>query len=184
VFFVLAEGTGLFGRRLYKDVEEDRSASSHEALLRVGVAVALDRGFTGIGHEHFEEVSLGYVDVAQQDDQTNGVQAIGIDRPHNDFLSVWISWGFLALVVYICIFVNTLRNLKIAARSPDVLIRGLSVGCAGGVIVYAVNSAFHNSMDNSLVLWLYAGFSVALARMSIASVRELRRQEFQAGREA
>lgn len=165
--FMLGESTGLLGRRLYKDAEDDRSAASHQALLQVAFAVALDQGLVGIGNENFEEVSLSYIGAADGSEETNvGVKAIGVDRPHNDFLSIWLSWGVLALVAYLGIFIGTLRNFRIAARSPDALVRGLSIGSIGGIVVYAVNSSFHNSMDNSLVLWLYAGLSVTLVRLA------------------
>ncbi|MDP9380524.1 MAG: O-antigen ligase family protein [Chloroflexota bacterium] len=166
VMFQMLEGTGLIGSRYYKDASEDRSASSHEALWDVGLAVALDNAIMGIGHEHFEEVSLEYLHVLDEElIAMGGAGSIGQERPHNDWLSVWTSWGILALVAYIGIFVGALRNLAVAAGNSDTLVRGLAVGCAGGLATYALNSAYHNYMDSSTTLWLYAGASVALARL-------------------
>ena len=56
-------------------------------------------------------------------------EAIGNERPHNDFLTVWISWGIGALIVYVALFLGTVRNYWIARRSDDLLLRGLAIGC-------------------------------------------------------
>ncbi len=164
--FQLLAGTGLLGARYYKTAENDQSAASHESLLNVALAVALDNPITGIGHEHFEEVSLQYLGAAEAG---VGDEAIGTERPHNDFLTVWISWGFGALVAYVLLFVGALRNYWLAARSPDPLLSGLAIGCIGGLATYATNSAFHNYLDSSALLWIYVGGSVALARLAAKS---------------
>ncbi len=167
VLFQLLEGTGLIGSRYYKDASEDRSAASHEALWDVGLAVALDNAVLGIGHEHFEAVSVEYLDALAEDpDSVGGSGSVGQERPHNDWLSVWISWGILALVAYVALFIGILRNLAVAAGSSDPLIRGLAVGGAGALATYAVNSAYHNYMDSNILLWIFAGLSAALARLS------------------
>ncbi len=171
--FQALEGTGLIGHRYYEDASEDTSAASHEVLWDVSISIAMDNPLIGIGHEHFEEVSQSYVNEVQASEVgPSGLGVIGKQRPHNDFLSVWLSWGILALIVYLALFIGTLRNLATASRNPDILVRGLAIGCVGGVIVYAVNSTFHNSMDSSIFLWLYAGVSVALARMTVIARRQ------------
>lgn len=161
--FQLLAGTGLIGARYYKNAENDTSAASHESLLGVALAIAFDNPLTGIGHEHFEEVSMQY---AGEVPVSEGEAAIGTERPHNDFLTVWISWGIGALIAYVAVFVGALRNFRLAARSDDLLIRGLAIGCIGGLATYATNSAFHNYLDSSALLWIYAGGSIALARMA------------------
>ncbi len=181
VLFQMLEGTGLIGSRYYKDASEDRSASSHEALWDVGLAVALDNAIIGIGHEHFEEVSVEYLDaVGEEVDAMGGAASIGQERPHNDWLSVWTSWGIVALLAYAAVFIGALRNLAVAARNSDMLVRGIAVGCAGGLGTYALNSAYHNYMDSSTFLWLYAGISVALARLPVQgeAVAQLRNRVY------
>ncbi len=64
------------------------------------------------------------------------------------------------------LFIGILRNLAVAAGSSDPLIRGLAVGGAGALATYAVNSAYHNYMDSNILLWIFAGLSAALARLS------------------
>ena len=93
--FQLLAGTGLIGARYYETAATDTSAASHQSLLDVALKVAFDHPLIGIGHEHFEEVSLQYVDEVPA---SNGDEAIGNERPHNDFLTVWISWGIGALI--------------------------------------------------------------------------------------
>jgi O-antigen ligase len=159
--FQLLAGTGLIGSRYYLGAEEDNSAASHDALFQVALAIALDNPITGVGHEHFEEISLDYAgDVGAAGDNAS----IGVDRPHNDFLTVWISWGIAALVAYIFLFIGAIKNFVAAARSPDPLIAGLGVGGVGWLATYAANSAFHNYLDSSTLLWVFAGLSVVLAR--------------------
>jgi O-antigen ligase len=161
------QGTGLLGERYYRGAEEDSSAASHMALWQVGWAVALDKGMTGIGHQQFEEISQDYVHQLSDDGGAAlGARDIGSQRPHNDFLSVWISWGILALVAFLAIYVATIINCIIAARSEDWLVRGLAIGCLGGIIRYAADSAFHNYFDSGTYLWMYAGLSVALVRVA------------------
>ncbi|HEX5502016.1 MAG TPA: O-antigen ligase family protein, partial [Thermomicrobiales bacterium] len=175
VGYLTLQGTGLIGARYYADASDDSSAVTHQALWEVGLAVARDHPIIGIGHENFEEVSADYADVLTTDASgATDASAIAGDRPHNDFLSVWISWGIVALVAYLGIFLGAIRNCLIAARSHDVLIRGLAIGCIAALVAYAANSAFHNYLDSSVALWLYAGFSVALARLAAAPPRGAR----------
>lgn len=164
VMFPLLEGTGLIGHRYYRTAEDDRSAATHEALLAISLGIALDSPILGVGHQQFQEISS---DVAAGTD-AEGVAGVGKHQPHNDFMNVWLSWGIFALVAYVAMFTGALANFRLAARSDDPLVRGVSVGCAGGLITYAVNSAFHNYMDSSTLLWMYAGLSVALVRLARA----------------
>jgi hypothetical protein len=164
ILFELAKGVGVVGGRYTKDATNDRSAASHDALLVVGLAMAADNLAFGIGREHFEEVSAEYAALLEAD-EAGGSMAVGKERPHNDFLSVVISWGIGALTAYLAVVALTVANCRAAARSRDPLIRGMAVACVCGLMAYLANSAFHNSLDSSTAFWLYAGLSVALARM-------------------
>lgn len=161
--FQLLSGTGIIGERYYRNAEDDSSAATHEALWQVGLAIAIDNMLTGVGHEHFEEISLGYADDV---DSAVAAGSLGVERPHNDFLTVWISWGIVALVAYILIFVGAAKNFVAAARAPDPLVRCLAIGGVGWLATYAANSAFHNYLDSSTLLWVFAGLSVVLARIA------------------
>lgn len=169
IMYQLLQGTGLIGHRYYRDPSEDRSAASHLATWQVGLALVLAHPIDGIGHDAFTDTAREYVDVVREDPQgpgaTRSIQK-GTAEPHNDFLNVWFSWGIAAFLTYLGLFIGSLINLFRAVRSPDVLIRGLAVGSIGGLITYAVNSAFHNYLDSGAYLWMYAGLSVALAGLA------------------
>lgn len=169
LLFQALQGTGLIGARYYKDSSNDTSAATHNALLDVALAIALDNPIFGIGHEQFEELSRQYSDNPSADVSAGDENLVGGERPHNDWLSVWLSWGIFALIGYVGLFVAGLVNCAIAARNRDLLIRGLSVGCAGGLVTYGVNSTFHNYLDSSVALWLYLGLSVALVLLPVSA---------------
>jgi hypothetical protein len=167
---------GFLGARYTKDATNDRSAASHEALLWVGIAMAVDNITFGVGHQRFEELAEEYMHVLEaEEDGSHGAGAVGVERPHNDFLSVVISWGFGALASYVLMLVGAYRNFAVGARNQDPLVRGIAVGAAGGMSAYLVNSAFHNSLDSSSALFLFAGLSVALARMPAGGRRRRER---------
>jgi O-antigen ligase len=172
-----AEGDGDASQRLFQDAENDQSAAGHVALFQVGVAIAMDYPFTGVGHEHFEDIAMDYinvVDLGGAETEAQGEATIGKQRPHNDWLSVWVSWGFGALLAYACVFVGTFINCLHTLRHSSPLCRVLAVGCIAGLAQYAVNSFLHNYLDSSLLLFVYAGVSVALVR--IASDQDERRK--------
>ena len=168
--------SGVVDQRLLSGTEDDTSAAGHLALSQVALAVALDHPLLGIGHENFEVVSRAYLSDAFVGSSgppgKASSRAIGVYRPHNDYLEVWTSWGIVGLLTYLAIFVGALHNCIVARRSSDTLVRGLAIGCAAGIVSYAVGSAFHNYMDSSVMLWCYAGLSAALvARADPATVR-------------
>jgi hypothetical protein len=179
LLYVLLQGTGMIGERYEEDLREDQSAANHLGMLQVGVEVALDNWLVGIGHEWFEEESTAYRGVLTSDViQSGGGSSIGEGRVHNDFLSVWFSWGIVGMLAFLAIMFGTVMNLGVAARSRDPLIRGLAVGSAGGMVAFAFGSFFHNYLDSSAVLWLYAGLSVSLVRLArVLPVEERRTRQ-------
>jgi len=153
-----ATSAGLLNSRL--STTDDSSTTSHQALWEAGIAIALDNPIIGIGHENFEEVSAQYGGV-ETDSSGNGKY-----RPHNDYLEVWTSWGIFALAGYVGMMVFSFKNLWIARRSDDLLIRALTMACVGGLARYAVDSGFHNFLDNGTFLWMFVGLSIALASIA------------------
>jgi O-antigen ligase len=168
---VLLQGSGVIGERYYAGVRNDDSAAAHLALLEVGTAIALDNSLMGIGHSQFEDVSVGYAgQVSAEARSTGGLNSIGYYPPHNDFLLVWISWGLPGLITYTAMWLGAIGNcIRAALGTRDGLVRGAAVGTLGGLVAYAVNSAFHNYLDSSLLLWLCAGLSIALMELQVAA---------------
>lgn len=167
LLFGTALGVGLIDQRFLEGSDEDKSAASHVAITQVALAVALDNMLLGIGREHFEEVSRAYASevAVGGSGQRAGQGAVGVLRPHNDFLEVWSSWGTFGLAAYVAVFLGSIQNFLIGCRSPDALVRGLAVGGAAGLAAYGLNSTFHNYLDSSVILWCYAGLSVTVASM-------------------
>jgi O-antigen ligase len=168
--YFLLRGSGVVDTRYYRNPDNDKSAAGHLAYWQAGFFLALENSAIGMGHDQFNDAFAEYASSADIAHPAatgeNDKQAFA----HNDFLNVWLSWGILAFGAYVALFVGALYNCAIAARSEDPLIRGLAVGCAGGLAGYAVHSAFHNSLDSSAFLWLYAGLSVALTNLATSTV--------------
>ena len=170
--YLTLQGTGLIGVRYYQGAEENKSAADHLALLEVGILIAVDNPILGIGHQAFEELAADYaVELSESptEEGPSGATALGSARPHNDFLLVWMSWGIFALAAYCAIFLGALLNFAQAARSSDPLMRGLAVGGIGALGAYAANSFFHNYLDSSTLLWVFAGLSVAMVRLPMGA---------------
>jgi len=99
---------------------------------------------------------------------TGAIEPWGTEAIHNDFLNMWVSYGTLALLLYLWLYVAILRNFINSYRSSkNQFIRGLSVGLAAALIAYAVNAFYHNLMDTIPLLWILAGFSLAVAKLAI-----------------
>lgn len=176
LLYLTLQGSGLIGGRLYAGVEDDPSAASHLATAQVGLELALDNWVTGIGHQSFEAESTAYAyAITNVNARRVGRGRLGEARVHNDFMNVWFSWGIVAAVAYLAVFVGAFVNFVVAARSRDWLVRGLAIGCAGGLATYAFASSFHNYLDASNVLWFYGGISAALARLAGSATNDRRR---------
>ena len=119
--FQLLAGTGLIGSRYYLGAEDDNSAASHDALLQVALAIALDNPISGVVHEHFEELSLEYA--GELDSAAASNASLGVDRPHNDFLTVWISWGIAALVAYVFLFLGAIFYMIVLVKNAVASVR-------------------------------------------------------------
>ncbi|MPZ15412.1 MAG: hypothetical protein GEU73_13475 [Chloroflexi bacterium] len=160
LLFQLFEGTGIIGDRYYRGAGEDVSAATHEMLWEVDLNIALDHPWLGVGHTTFEDLAAQYANGLAGPESAALTEG---QDPHNDFLNVWLSWGIFALIPYVAVMIGALLNCVRAMRSEDLLVRGLAVGCAGGLVRYAVDSSFHNLLDSSTTLWILVGLSVALA---------------------
>ena len=172
---------GVVDNRFLEGAAEDDSAAGHVAIGQVALAVALDHAVLGIGREHFGRVSRAYASAVSLGGgaQISGQATVGTIEPHNDFLTVWCSWGIFGLLAYVAVLFGTAQNYLVARRSDDPFVRGLAVGGLAGLVAYVVNSSLHNSLDASVILWYYAGLSATLASVpesAVARVAALRRR--------
>jgi O-antigen ligase len=165
-FFVYFQITG---SRYSKGFGQEQSATSRLALWQAGAKIAMDNPIFGIGEGRFEQVSLGYQSQITVNSMPSVVGILGQEQPHNDFLRVWLSFGTLALVTYLVVFIGIFMNFFKAFREGGgVFTRALSAGCFAGLAAYIVNAATHNLMDSVPLLWILAGLSIAVVKLSAA----------------
>jgi len=148
---------------------DDSSAAARPVLWQAGISIAMDNPILGIGYYTFEETSLDYSSrINPVYLETQGAGGIlGETEPHNDFVRVWLSFGTLALLAYLWLFVGIFRNFLVSYRqSKDRLLKGLALGCIGALITYIVNASLHNVMDSMWVLWILGGFSIAIVKLA------------------
>ena len=161
----------LQNNRYTLDANSDDSAATRPVLFEAGLNIAMDNPILGVGHNKFLELSPEYaskIDESLLERQGAG-KALGKYQPHNDFLNVWLSFGTGALVLYLALFVLSIKNyLEVFFRTAEPLLKGLALGGLGAVLAFAANSAFHNLFDSTLLVWLLAGISLALSKLVMA----------------
>jgi O-antigen ligase len=152
---------------------QEESSIARSILFQAGTAVALDNPILGIGGGKFREVSPQYSDrvdpelIAYEQERYWGYRTLGTEEPHNDFVMIWVSYGTLALAAYLWLYFAILRNFYVSFRkSKNRFIKGLSIGLAGALITYIVNSFYHNLLVTLPLFWILAGFSLVVMRLA------------------
>jgi O-antigen ligase len=154
--------------RYAQTAANDDSAAARPVLWELSLNVAADHPWFGIGYDQFREVSPAYADTVSQTalDRQHAADVIGKENPHNDVLDVWVSWGFFALMIYVALGVVVgLNFIYVYRNGADQVIRGLAMGGLAALVAYETNSMFHNFIENSLVFWIIAGFSLVLPKV-------------------
>jgi putative inorganic carbon (HCO3(-)) transporter len=150
---------------------DDPSAATRPVLWETGLNIALDNPILGVGHNKFRALSPEYAAKLDRSllERQDAVSAVGQYEPHNDYLNIWLSFGTGALVLYLWLFVLTIKNyVEAFSRTSEPLLKGLALGGLGAVLAFAVNSFFHNLFDSTLMVWLLAGLSLALSKVVLA----------------
>ncbi len=167
----ILEGHYLGGRS--EDIQ-DESYIARKILWQAGFAIAVDNPILGIGGDRFREVSPQYASdidsglLAWEGENYWGYRTLGSDAVHNDFLKMWVSYGTLALVALLWLCVAILRNLLDCYRaSPSSFIKALALGLAAGLVAYLANAFYHNCLQTLPLLWILAGFSIAIAKVAL-----------------
>ncbi len=154
--------------RYTQTAADDDSAAARPVLWELSLNVATDNPWFGIGYDQFREVSPGYTDTVSEAalERQHAGDVIGRENPHNDVLDVWVSWGFFALMIYVALGVVVgLNFIYVYRNAADQVIRGLALGGLAALVAYEANSMFHNFIENSLVFWIIAGFSLVLPKV-------------------
>jgi O-antigen ligase len=160
-----------FGSRTARSQLE--SSISRSILWQAAVGAALDNPLLGIGAGQFISVSTEYsssVDPSLLEWEKNRYwnwSTLGSYEPHNDFLTVWVSYGTIALVFYFWIHFGIMKICFLSfRRSKNRFIKGLSLGLAAALVTWVVNSFYHNITSTLPLLWMIAGFSLAAMKMA------------------
>jgi O-antigen ligase len=164
------EGRALGGR---SEAEQASSAYERQVLWQAGFYIALDNPILGIGGGRFKAVSPRYA--SRIDPELMKIQetyweyrTLGSQNPHNDFMMVWVSYGTLALLVYLWLFIALLSRLRSAyLLSKGRFIKGLLIGLAAALVAYVANAFYHNCIAAMPLFWLLAGFSMATAKFAL-----------------
>jgi O-antigen ligase len=174
-FFVWTDilgGTYLGGRSERSQME---SSVSRSIVWQAGVGIALSNPILGIGADQFVSVSPEYANKVDpkllqwEEDRYYSWRTLGTTAPHNDFLSIWVSYGTIALVIYIWLHFAIMRNwFESFHISKRRFIKVISLGLAGALVTYIVNCFYHNISSEFPLLWIMAGFSAATLKLAKA----------------
>jgi O-antigen ligase len=152
---------------------QQESSISRKILWQAGIAIVQDHPLSGIGGDQYKAVSEQYISAVDPDllrwEEARywGYRTLGALEPHNDFLTVAISYGLVALFAFLWLFMAGMRNLFDAYNaSGKRFIKGLSVGLAAALIAYAVNVFYHNGLATLPIFWIIIGFSGAAAKIA------------------
>lgn len=160
---------GVTASRYSQGFTAEESAASRLVLWQSGLSIARDHPLIGIGHERYSEVSLEHlsaVDPRFAEMQGAG-RALGQYEPHNDFINVWLSFGTPALVAFLWLIAAVFRNFTESYRqSSSRFLKGFALGGGAALTAWCVNAATHNVMDSLFTLWIIAGLSIAVAKLS------------------
>lgn len=167
-FFLFA---GMTNSRYFQGFSDEGSAAGRLVLWQVGVDIALDHPILGIGVDRYLEVSPKYLLTIDPSliKVPGAERVLGNYRAHDDFLTVWLSFGTAALLAYLWIFIGILHNFLEAYRhSSTLFLKGFTLGCLGAVAAYIVNAATHNVMDSSMLIWILGGLSIATTKIALS----------------
>lgn len=159
--------TNMMGNRYSQGFAEESSAAGRLVLWQAGVMIAMDNPLFGIGQGMFVEISQAYSSAIEEGEVEGALGALGVEQAHNDFIRVWVSFGTFALLAYLWLFINIFRNFLYGfRRARGLFVKAIAFGGCGALMAYIVNAFSHNLMDSVPLIWILAGFSVAVAKLS------------------
>jgi len=164
--------TQMSGNRYSQGFGEEGSATARLVFWQAGVNIAVDNPVIGIGSHRFEEASLAYASAVDPDlihHETGAGRALGRYEAHNDFITIWASYGILALLAFLWLIWGIFRNfLDTYHNTRSYFLKGLALGCFGAVAAYIVNAFTHNVLDTSMLIWILGGLSIATAKVALS----------------
>jgi O-antigen ligase len=175
LLLIVVLGGGLYywsdmkSSRYTETAQNDSSAAARPVLWTLGLHIAYDHPWFGVGHDSFLDLSKEYTNEVPDDllQMQGAKDVIGKYTVHNDPINVWLSWGFFALFVYLALTIVIGKNFYDTwAIVEDPLLKGLALGGLAAVIGFQVNSLFHNFLDSTLTFWILGGFSLVLLKLA------------------
>lgn len=152
---------------------QTESSVARVILQQASIAVALDHPVLGIGGGQFTTISPQYADSVDpslldwEAQRYWSYRTLGKDQPHNDFLMIWLSYGTIALALYLWLFFVVLHNCFRSFRaSKNHFIKGLSLGIASALATYVANSFYHNLIVDLPLFWTLAAFSLVATKLA------------------
>lgn len=175
LILILVLGAGLYywsdmkSSRYTETAADDSSAAARPVLWTLGLQIAYDHPWFGVGHDSFLQLSKEYTNGVPDDLlRLQGARdVIGKYTVHNDPINIWLSWGFFALFVYLALTLVIGKNFYDTwAMAEDPLLKGLALGGLAAMVGFQTNSLFHNFLDSTLTFWVLGGFSLVLLKLA------------------
>ena len=167
-FFTLVFITG---NRYVQGFTTEQSAAGRLVLWEAGLNIASDHPLLGIGVGQFLNIAPEYASSIPANILQNlgAGGALGDYTAHDDFLTIWSSFGTIALVVYLWLLVSIFINLIIAYRHGGTrFFKGFTLGCVGVMAALMLYSAVNNLLDSSMLIWVFGGLSIATTKMALS----------------
>ena len=178
------ETTGIFDEQYLSGRGEEiqqKSSVSRQIAWQAGMQIAMDYPILGIGGNQFKNVSPGYTASVAPElleweaDQYWEFRTLGSTQPHNDYLNMWLSYGTPVLIVYLWFFAAILtRFLDTSRKTKNRFIKGISIGLAAALVTYSINAFYHNLIITLPLLWILAGFSLAVGKLAFKEKNKAR----------
>jgi O-antigen ligase len=181
VFISVSGITDKFSFSARGETAQDASSIARKILWQAGIAIVKDYPILGIGGNRYIALSPQYISsvdpslIQWEADRYWSYRTLGNDPVHNDFLNMWVSYGTIALIVFIWLIFVILNNFLSSFKlSRDKFLKSVSIGLAAGLISYIVNAFYHNLLSEFPMLWIIAGLSIATAKLAdITNKKEL-----------
>jgi O-antigen ligase len=143
----------------------DISTSQRVILWYAGILEIKSHPLVGVGYGQFQPLSEHYaadVDSALHEPTTTAL-TLGNFPAHNDFLTMWVSFGPIGLILYFLLqAIGAFYAWSIWRKSRDPLLRAIALGCLAGLVAYFVHECVHNGFEDSLSMWVLLGAILAL----------------------
>jgi probable O-glycosylation ligase (exosortase A-associated) len=150
--------------------ERDTSQQSRLHFWQVGLAMANDRPFTGVGHS-------GYARAYNEYDTSQG--QFGTDRAvHSAWFGILSELGYPGMILFVAIIFSAMRacrRVRLAAKRGEIEppLGAYAIGFESSLVAFIVGGSFV-SFQYCEMLWHYFALTIALERVAVAEAAALR----------